>query len=61
MHMEQRNRMEQHVARLPAPEIVQRLPVGAKIPVSDHCAFWAPGRAGRIEDRADLGRVDLAL
>ena len=52
--MEHRQRVNEHVVRSEAPEIDQRLGVGAEILVGEHRPFRAPGRAGGIENRGEI-------
>ena len=59
VHMEDRQRVQQHVARHETPVDVQRLGVGGDVAVGDHGALGAPGRAGGIDERRKI--VGLAL
>src|SRR5690606_39344980 len=50
MHMKDRQRVQQHIARMELPVAVQRDGVGGEIVMAQRRAFRAPGRARRIED-----------
>ncbi len=54
VHMEDRQRVDQHVARLPAPVVLQRERVGKQVAVAQHRALAAPRGARGVEDRGQV-------
>ena len=56
--MEDRQRVDQHVAFAPVPEVLQNLRVRQQIAVAEHRALAAAGGAGGVEDRGQIaGRL----
>ena len=54
VHVEDRQRMQQHVARHEAPVGVQRLGVGGDVAMRDHGALGAAGGAGGVDQRGEV-------
>ena len=54
VHVEDRQRMQQHVARHEAPVGVQRLGVGGDVAMRDHGALGAAGGAGGVDQRGEI-------
>ena len=50
MHVEDGQRVDQHVALLPAPVVLQRDGVGQQVAVRQHGALAAPGGAAGVDD-----------
>ncbi len=48
--MEDRQHVDQHVARLPAPVVLERERVAQEVAVAEHRALAAPGGAAGVED-----------
>jgi len=54
--MEAGGRVDQHVARLPTPGILQHQSVRREIVVGEHRPLGAPGRSRGVEDRREVVR-----
>ena len=57
MHVEDRQRVDQHVAFFPAPVVLEHLRVGQQVAVREHRALAAPGGAAGVEDGGQVVRA----
>lgn len=58
VHVEDRQRVNEHVARRPAPVVLEHLGVRQQVAVREHRALAASGGAARVEDRGEVvGRL----
>ncbi len=57
VHVEDRQRVQQHVTRPETPVGVQSLGVGRDVAMGDHGALEASGGAGGIDQRGEIVRL----
>ena len=61
VHMEDRQRVDEHVVRGEAPEFAQHLRIRGEIAVGHHCALGPPGGPGGVDDHRQIALGALAV